>query len=275
MATKFYIYIYCDTRKTFKFDDGLVKLDYKPFYVGKGKGFRYRHHMNKSSLNVVCPKSNTIKAILKTGLEPEIVRVYFSSESEAYDMEEKYIDVFGRRTAGGILTNMCTGGEIGKNYSGYTHTEKSKSNMGKAQKIRLSDKSNHPFHGKKHNTETRNKISESAKGRGNVNHIKNTMTSEEWELWQDNNVRGENHPMYGKKASKKQMEVFKMNKSGNKNPFYGKVHTDKSKEKMRRSLILSNVNRLVSSGLIFNETNFNKIKSRNCPKFKEDNGPCY
>lgn len=97
-----------------------------PFYIGKGKGNRWRpsHHVHNTRSHV----SGKIKSI---GIEN--VKVYFLyrdlTEEEAFKYERYYISVFGRKDNGtGILTNHTDGGEG----SGYTPSEETKQKISEA-----------------------------------------------------------------------------------------------------------------------------------------------
>ena len=47
---EYYVYIYCDPRKKgeFKFEGLEYIFNYEPFYVGMGKGYRFRRHTTKN-----------------------------------------------------------------------------------------------------------------------------------------------------------------------------------------------------------------------------------
>jgi hypothetical protein len=88
--------------------------DNEPFYVGKGKDRRaYRHFQavewKESTSNP--HKTRTLKLIKESGLEPGIKIFPCSSEEEAFHLERDLIQKYGRSIDGGILTNLCLGGE--------------------------------------------------------------------------------------------------------------------------------------------------------------------
>lgn len=112
----YYVYLY-------------LKPDGTPFYVGKGKGDRWKWHLTEakkySSTDTNRLKVNTIRKILKSGQEP-IVKFVDSniSEEQAFELEEFLISEIGRIDLGtGTLTNLTNGGE---GTSGHSHTEDSK-----------------------------------------------------------------------------------------------------------------------------------------------------
>lgn len=267
---RFYVYIYCDTRKPFNYCSDDLHLDFEPFYVGKGSGYRFRHHMSKASLNKRCPKSSIIKAVLNaTGAEPHIEIIKCKSEEASFDLETSLINVFGRRFVdNGLLTNMCGGGEVACNPAGtYNHSEETKAKLRGPRKSL--QKENHPMWGKKHSAETVNLMSEKAMARGKDSHFLNKMSGSNRTVWIKNNLCGSNNPFFGKRLSDAHRDVLsKVDRSGVKNPFHGKHHSKETKNKMRISVIESNVLRLKESGLNLTSDNFNAFKSRNCPRFE-------
>lgn len=88
----FYVYILSDPRSK------------KPFYVGKGKNDRWRHHLMDCLAGRIRnrPKGHMIQSIVDAGLEPTGHFVAFNlGEEEAYAIENKIISLIGPD----ILTN--------------------------------------------------------------------------------------------------------------------------------------------------------------------------
>lgn len=90
----FYVYLLIDPR------------DELPFYVGKGSGDRARRHLTgRDGRNK--GKVERIREIRLAGYEPT-VKIWSDEllEADAYDLEEQLIELYGRRSRGGILTNI-------------------------------------------------------------------------------------------------------------------------------------------------------------------------
>ena len=74
-----------------------------PYYVGKGIGRRcYKKHIRGGG-NFTPPKERIL--IIK----------YFDTEEDSYILEEWLIQLYGRKSEGGILINMREGGGINGN----------------------------------------------------------------------------------------------------------------------------------------------------------------
>ena len=111
---KYYVYVYLDTRKKGDFKYGEYHFDYEPFYVGKGKGRRYKRHLNKSNYNKTrTHKSNRIKFLIENGYEIKIIKVEENiSENKSFELEIDLIKKIGRFDINsGPLCNHTDGGE--------------------------------------------------------------------------------------------------------------------------------------------------------------------
>ena len=91
-------------------------FEYEPFYVGCGKGYRWKRHINQSSLN---KKYNTIKNgklkhIIENGYNPLEYVIFYKtnlSKTESLSIEKEIIRNIGRiGNENGILSNMNDGG---------------------------------------------------------------------------------------------------------------------------------------------------------------------
>jgi hypothetical protein len=120
-----------------------LREDRTPYYIGKGSDNRaYSDHKGY----IIVPPIDRI-LILK----------YFSDENDAFRHETYLISVFGRKDLGtGILWNRTNGGE---GVSGAVFTEITRNRMSQSK---MGDK-NH-FYGKKHSSQTKEKISNTKKG---------------------------------------------------------------------------------------------------------------
>ena len=116
-----------------------LRKDDTPYYIGKGT--RYRAWNRNPNDRVKAPKDKSRILILKK----------FEKEEDAFKHEKYMIAVLGRKADGGILINLCEGGEGGCSFS---KTEEHK------RKIAAGNL------GVKRSAETRKKMSESAKRRG-------------------------------------------------------------------------------------------------------------
>jgi len=114
------VYVYCDPRYSgnyrYEFDGGILKLKFKPFYIGCAKGNNYLRHLYKGTNRNENVKRR-IKKIREEGLEPvvKVLRSY-SLRNKALKLEEKLIVLVGRQDLKtGPLLNKVDGGLGGKN----------------------------------------------------------------------------------------------------------------------------------------------------------------
>lgn len=119
MKDDFYVYVYLDPRKPGEYVFDYLKFDYEPFYVGKGKGNRFKAHFYECH-NFNNYKWNKIQKIKNLKLNPIIVKVFENlTEQDAFLKEIEIISKIRRK----ILTNMSNGGE---GQSGYKHKPETK-----------------------------------------------------------------------------------------------------------------------------------------------------
>lgn len=102
MRNDYYVYVLCD-------------LDGVPFYVGKGRGQRWKSHESESrGRRGTAPRYAKIREILATGVSsvPKKQVETGLTEEEAYEFETAWIARLGRADLGlGPLTNLSDGGE--------------------------------------------------------------------------------------------------------------------------------------------------------------------
>ena len=114
-----YVYVYLDTRKAYpcKFvspSGKVLGFDYRPIYVGKGKGRRWYDHIKQAkNLSNQDRKSNTIRKIKSvTGRYPKVVRIVEDvNDWIAQAIEIDTIAGVGRLQHGGCLLNLTDGGD--------------------------------------------------------------------------------------------------------------------------------------------------------------------
>ena len=113
---KHYVYIYTDPRKPVKYEYNGFILNYEPFYVGSGKGYRWKRHLTNFEIDW---DYNTIKngkiKHLKEEFDLEKYVIFYKTnltKEESLQIEKEIIAHFGRLNNGtGILSNMTDGGE--------------------------------------------------------------------------------------------------------------------------------------------------------------------
>ncbi len=112
---RFYVYAYLDPRKPGIYTYGEYTFDYEPFYIGKGTGSRLYRHLWESENNTTNNyKFRLIKKIIEeTNNKPIIIKLKSNlTNSESIKLEMNIIKKIGKKSNGGILTNVLNGGEI-------------------------------------------------------------------------------------------------------------------------------------------------------------------
>ena len=126
------------------------------FYIGKGKGKRYLSKTGRKN-----PHWHSI--VNKYGFTSEIL-ANWDTEEEAFEHEKLLIACF--KDMGFKLSNLTNGGD---GCAGLVFTETHK------QKLKIARQGKTPMKGKKHSEETRMKMSESAKRRGEKVNVSDRM----------------------------------------------------------------------------------------------------
>jgi group I intron endonuclease len=85
-----------------------------------------------------------------------------STEEQAYELEKEWIQRLGTYEGRGY--NMTKGGDRGPRREGKSHTEETRQKMSESTKVKGED---NPMYGRSHSEETRRKISESSRGENN------------------------------------------------------------------------------------------------------------
>jgi len=131
----YYVYVYLDPRKPGNWAYGKYIFEYEPFYVGKGRNFRSRIHLQKVKRGKYSnlPKYHIIKKILDCGLEPVIIKYSENlNEKDSFSIENEMIVTIGRfDLKNGPLRNLSNGGEGNGNRF---FTEEHRKNLGLSKK---------------------------------------------------------------------------------------------------------------------------------------------
>ena len=192
-----YIYVYLDPRKPGKYIYGEYSFDYEPFYIGKGAGNRWIHHIRnvKNNIKDVNPKKiNKIKKILKEGynLEFFVIKIYQNLNSNfANLLETKIIDVIGKlNEKKGPLLNVGNGNNTGSKTERNEATKKKLSESKKGKKNPMYGKIQHTFgkkleeiHGIKRAKEIKEKLRISHLNKKQPDNVKTKMSISQKNRW--------------------------------------------------------------------------------------------
>lgn len=232
----YYVYAYLDPTESGCFIYGDIELTHKPFYVGKGFGYRINEHMYSCNLKRRNHKNNKINKLLGLGLEPIKVKIYEGlNEPESFYKEIEFIKLVGF----GNLTNVTYGGG---GISGFKHNLKTKRKIGKKNKgNKHTEKTkkliSEKLIGRVINQEWRGKISNSTKGKPKKpftnEHKKNISESSKGKVpWNKGCVGCQSAWNKGLKMTKEMrdnMSKAKLGKTGN-------LKSEESKQKISESL---------------------------------------
>lgn len=301
MENRFYVYVYLDTRYPgiYRCFGKRYVFDFRPFYVGKGTGSRYRRHLLDAKKGKTgSQKLHILRAILSLGLEPKIVKVEDFLDSYTALCLESYIrDYIGTTVEGtGYLSNVLLRDDL--EWTDELRDKKSKSISGE----------NHPFFGTTRTQEEKDKISKtisdqrknwseeqrktwSVKREGELNPNFGKQMSLEQRKKISDSRKGELNPNWGKPISPEQKQKIREAVSGDKNGMYGvkgedhpwwhRNHSKESKRKQSKSAsnpdvhnkkmksnIMNRIKEIQLAGLVLDEENFNKFRNAATPLFK-------
>ena len=134
--TDFYVYIYLDPRKPGSFIYEEYVFGYEPFYVGKGRNYRYKYHLwnNSKSNSMLLGKIKKIKESLD--IEPLIIKIKTNLRLEqSFELEKKLIKMIGRYDLKlGPLCNFTDGGDGSINCTGRKWTKEQREKLMKYRK---------------------------------------------------------------------------------------------------------------------------------------------
>lgn len=142
----FYVYVYLDPRKPGKYVYKKYSFSFEPFYVGKGRGSRFKDHLNEiNNEYCVSEKRKILVNILSSGFEPIIVKYKENiSENDAFCIEKDMILSIGRSILNiGPLVNIHEGGQ---GFSGWVPSENWIKNNKEGQIKRWKKKENRTKH---------------------------------------------------------------------------------------------------------------------------------
>lgn len=126
---EYYTYIYRDPRKISE----RLPLG-EPFYVGKGKGNRYKAHIDGNTYHQ--HMLNKIAKMHREGFEPNIEIIPALNEDHALFMETTCIAVIGRKDLGkGPLLNYTDGGEGLTNPGPQTRAKLRQATLGNKRRV--------------------------------------------------------------------------------------------------------------------------------------------
>ena len=154
----FYVYVYLDTRKKGNYLYGDYHFEYEPFYVGKGKNNRCKHHLYEAydfrdENTKKCRKIRKIKKFTKN--DPIILKLKEGlTDKQSQLLEMDLIKIIGKDNIG-PLTNIADGGNDTNVGNPIKAVEYAKSVKGKTNK---------EIYGEERAKEISRRLSEALKG---------------------------------------------------------------------------------------------------------------
>lgn len=199
---KYYIYALLDSSKKGEYIYDDIKLEFEPFYIGKGTENRLKHSL-KSKSNTF--KVSKIKSLKDRNIEIISIKLYeWLDNIESLELEKVVIKKIGRRDLGlGPLTNLTDGGD-GRLTSPHSEETKYKLHLSskKTAKIRKDLGTD------KHTEETKQILRKA--NLGSKNPMFGKKHSDEVKNLQSSRFSGINHPMFGKKHNEETIEKIKL-----------------------------------------------------------------
>lgn len=249
MENKFYVYIYLDPRKPGNYKYENIEFSYQPFYVGRGHGNRINSHLHKigrpnvdnsyfhSKLNRIFEETRRypIRCVLERNL------TYVGSVA----LERKLIRNIGRRDlCKGPLCNHTNGGD------GVEGLPSERNGMyGKGYKLKGEKNGMFGVTGKEHHAYgkpgywlgkkmPREVVDNKTVYKGDDNPMrKKKLAGEDLTPWWKGLTIEERLGPEKAAGIRKKMSDNHANFVGAKNPFYGKSHSDESRNKISEKLL--------------------------------------
>ena len=129
---KYYVYAYLDESLKIEEEYCGIYFEYRPIYIGKGKNRRmYDHFKDRKRFKSMF--YNKLNKMIENSETPLIIKIKeFDIEEDALSFEKELIFEIKNIKNGGYLYNISEGGIGGM--SGYKHTEESKQKMSESRK---------------------------------------------------------------------------------------------------------------------------------------------
>jgi hypothetical protein len=123
MHSDFYVYAY------------YVPGEFLPFYIGKGRGNRFKTRLYGNAGEASGMMKNKLLKLKRQGIRPLVLKLYTNlTEEQAFEKQRLLIKLYGRRDMGtGCLCNHTDGGErqSGRIFNEATRKQMSDSHKGK------------------------------------------------------------------------------------------------------------------------------------------------
>lgn len=170
---EYYVYAYLDSSELLNKEYCGVYFEYRPIYIGKGKNYRIKEHLN-SRKRFKTMFYNKLNKMINEDNFPILIEIKrFEDEDDALDFEKLLISEIKNIKNNGLLYNIAEGG---KGVIGYEFSDEQKEKMRKYSidnKIHLylpnRHGENHPMYGKKHSKESKERMSKSRTGKKQTN----------------------------------------------------------------------------------------------------------
>ena len=117
MNNEYYCYVLLDPRRPGKYEYKNFQFEFEPYYVGKGKGWRFHRHFTKheSDRDYNNIKFGKIRKIRAAGFDPSkyyVLVIKDTDETSAFNLEKSLISYIGRLDLKtGPLANLTEGGD--------------------------------------------------------------------------------------------------------------------------------------------------------------------